>query len=178
MWQLTAPGGTTSIFGGDANVPSFFVFPTEISLSLGFREGEPTGPNGPIMLRFQEAGAMGPGIFQQRFGQAQVIAVRERPDLIELIRRNPLLQGSPPRMSAAEIEFRLADGRVGMMALTTSGAEVANLGGTWRVESIHGFIAPADRVSEAASALAHTFATSRENPQWRRPISTCGASCK
>lgn len=167
-WQLTAPGGTTLIFGGDARVPSFFVFPTQTALSLGFREGEPTGQNGPIMLRFQEAAAMGPGIFQQRFGQAQVINVRERPDLIESLRRNPLLQGNIPRMSATEIEFRLADGRVGVMALTTSGAEVAGLGGTWRVENIHGFIAPADRVGEAGAALAHAIATSRENPDWRR----------
>jgi hypothetical protein len=168
VWQLTAPGGTTLIFGGDATVPSFFVFPTQTALSLGFREGEPTGPNGPIMLRFQEAAAMGPGIFQQRYGQAQVVTVRERPDLIEVLQRNPLLQGNLPRMSAAEIEFRLADGRVGVMALTTSGAEVANLGGTWRVDHIHGFIAPADRVGEAGAALAHAIATTRENPEWRR----------
>ena len=167
-WQLTAPGGTTLIFGGDTTVPSHFVFPTQIALGLGFREGQPTGANGPIMLRFQEAASMGPGIFQPRFGQAQVVTVRERPDLIEVLRRNPLLQGDLPRGSAAEIEFRLADGRVGVMALTTSGAEVADLGGTWRVDHIHGFIAPADRVGEAAAALAHVFATSLENPDWRR----------
>jgi hypothetical protein len=168
VWQLTAPGGAVTIFGGDANVPSQFVFPTATALSLGFREGEPTGANGPIMLRFQEAASMGPGIFQQRFGQAQVITVRDRPDLIQALRSNPLLQANIPRMSAAEIEFRMPDGRVGVMALTTWGQEVPNLGGTWHVDTIHGLIAPADRVGEAGAALAHTFATSVENPVWRR----------
>jgi hypothetical protein len=167
-WQLTAPGGAAAIYGGDVNVPRYFVFPTDTALSLGFREGEPTGPNGPIMLRFQEAASMAPNIFQQHFGTAQVVSVRDRPDLVDGLRRNPLLQGSTPRISAAEVELRLADGRVGMMALTTYGQELGSLGGTWQVDNIYGFVAPADRVSEVGAALARAIGTSRENPDWRR----------
>ena len=54
VWQLTALAARSRSFGGDANVPSKFVFPTATALSLGFREGEPTGANGPIMLRFKK----------------------------------------------------------------------------------------------------------------------------
>lgn len=168
VWQLTAPGGNALFFGGDANVPQYFVLPTATSLSLRFREGEPTGPNGPIMHRFQEATSIGPDPFQRRFGPAQIVSTRERPDLIEYLRRSPLLQGAIPLISAVELEFRLADGRVGMMALTTYGQEAGTLGGTWNIDNVHGFVAPPDRVAEANAALAHAIGTSRENPQWRQ----------
>jgi hypothetical protein len=166
-YQLTAPDGAAFIFGGDQSMPAYFVFPTEIAISLGNREGQPTNGNGPIMLRFQEAASMGQSIIQQRFGRVQITEVRQRADLIEIIRRNPVMQGSFPQLSSAEIEFRLADGRVGMLALTTQGQEVPGLGGTWYVDNIHGFIAPAERAGEAGMALARAIGTSRENPRWR-----------
>jgi hypothetical protein len=105
-------------------------------------------------------------MIRQRFGQAQIVGVRERPDLMETLRRNPVMQGSIPQMSAAEIEFKLADGRIGIMALTTSGAQVGNLGGTWYVSNVHGFVAPPERASETGLALARMVGTWRENPQW------------
>lgn len=166
-WQISAPDQSAFIFGGDQSLPAYFVFPTQIALSLGNREGYPTGPGGPIMLRFQDAMSMGRTVIQQRFGQVQVVSVRERPDLIETLKRSPILRGSQLRMSAAELEFRLADGRTGMMALTTHGQEVADLGGTWYVDNIHGFVAPAARVPETAMALAQAIGTSQENPNWR-----------
>ncbi|MEO8294388.1 MAG: hypothetical protein ABI613_02655 [Gemmatimonadota bacterium] len=167
VWQINAPDGAAFIYGGDQNVPAYFVFPTETAISLGNREGYPTGPNGPVMLRFQDAASMGQTLIGRRFGQVQIAAVRERPDLLEGLRRNPVFQGSVPRMSAAEIEFRLQDGRTGMLALTTYGQEVNGLGGTWYVDNVHGFVAPSPRVSETAMALAQAVGTSRENPQWR-----------
>lgn len=166
-YQITAPDGAAFIFGGDQSIPSYFVFPTEIAYSLGNREGQPTNGNGPIMLRFQDAASMGQSVIRQRFGQVQITDVRQRADLIEILRRNPVLQGSIPQLSAAELEFKLGDGRVGMLALTTQGQEVRGLGGTWYVDNIHGFIAPAERAGETGMALARAIGTSRENPRWR-----------
>lgn len=166
-WQATAPDGAAVLFGGDASMPAYFVFPTEIAISLGNREGYPTGPNGPIMLRFQDARSMGHTLLQQRFGQVAITATRERPDLLELLRRNPVLAGSVSRTSAAELEFRLNDGRVGALILTTLGQEMPNLGGTWYVDGILGFVAPAERASETGVALGRAIGTSRENPNWR-----------
>lgn len=166
-WQITSPDGAAFLFGGDQKVPSYFVFPTQIALSLGNREGYPTGPGGPIMLRFQEAQSMAQTLLQQRFGQVQVTAARPRPDLLEVIRRSPVLSGSLSRMSAAELEFKLPDGRIGTIMLTTQGQETPQLGGTWYVDNILGFVAPPERASEAGMALARAIGTSRENPNWR-----------
>ena len=167
VWQITAPDGAAYLFGGDPNVPAYFVFPTQTALSLGNREGYPTGPGGPIMLRFQEAQSMGQTLLQQRFGPVQVTAARPRPDLLEVLRRSPVLSGSLSRMSAAELEFKLPDGRIGTIMLTTQGQELPQLGGTWYVDNIMGFVAPPDRASETGMALARAIGTSRENPNWR-----------
>ncbi|MEO8031637.1 MAG: hypothetical protein ABI765_12355 [Gemmatimonadota bacterium] len=166
-WQITAPGQTTFFFGGDQSLPAYFVLPNETALSLGNREGYPVSPGGPIMLRFQDAASMGRTVLQQRFGQVQVLSVRERPDLMEILRRSPIMQGAIPAMSAAELAFRLPDGRNGMLSLTTEGQQVGSLGGTWYVSNINGFVAPPERTAEAALALARAIGSSRENPQWR-----------
>ena len=167
VYQIAAPDGASYVFAGDQAMPAYFVFPTEIAYSLGNREGQPTNGNGPIMLRFQDAASMGQSVIQQRFGQVQITEVRQRADLIDILRRNPVIQGGLPRVSAAEIEFRLADGRIGVLALTTQGQEVQGLGGTWYVDNIHGFIAPRERAGETGMVLARAIGTSRENPRWR-----------
>lgn len=171
-WQATSPDGASMLFGGDPQMPAYFVFPTQTAISLGNREGYPTGPNGPIMLRFQDARAMGQTLLQQRFGQVQVTGARERPDLVNMLRRNPAMPGSLSRMSGGELEFRLGDGRIGTLMLTTYGQEMPDLGGTWYVDNILGFVAPAERAGEAGTALARAIGTSRENPQWRQDEAT------
>ncbi len=165
--QMTSPDGAAFMFFGDGSVPSYFVYPSQVALSLGSREGYPTGPNGPIMLRFLEAEVMGRRILEQRFGSVEVVTAHQRPDLIETLRRNPALQGGPSQLSAAELEFRLADGRLGILALSTQGQPVQDLGGTWRVDHIHGFVAPPERAGETGMALARAVGTSRESPAWR-----------
>jgi hypothetical protein len=167
-WQATSPDGAVMLFGGDAQMPAYFVFPTQTAISLGNREGYPTGPNGPIMLRFQDARAMGQMLLKQRFGSVQITGDRERGDLVNMLRRNPAMPGSLSRMSGGELEFRLNDGRIGTIMLTTYGQEMPDLGGTWYVDNILGFIAPADRAAEAGMALARSIGTSQENPNWRQ----------
>ena len=70
-------------------------------------------------------------------------------------------------MSAAELEFRLSDGRIGTIQLVTMGQETPQLGGTWYVDNILGFVAPPERANEAGMALARAIGSSRENPNWR-----------
>ena len=168
VWQLTAPGGAALIFGGDANVPSFFVFPNATSLSLGFREGEPTGPNGPIMLRFQEAAAIGPGIFQQHFGQAQVITVRDRPrpDRDTAAQSVTPGQPSPNERSRDRVPVRRWSSRRNGVDDVRRGSRKPR----WHLAcGQHPRIRGTGRpVGEAGAALAHVFATSRENAEWRR----------
>ncbi len=93
-------------------------------------------------------------------------SARARPDLVQIVQRNPLLQGQVSAASAADIELRLKDGRIGVLTLSTVGTATANVGGSWWADGIHGFIAPPERAATAAAAMARMVASGRENPQW------------
>ena len=116
----------------------------------------------------------GAQLVRNRFG-AQVTATRQRPDLVEIARRNPLLQRGPAAATAADIELKLRDGRIGVLTLTTfggSGMAGANAGTTWWADGIHGFIAPADSAGTAAN---HGRRPPRPVHQRRRSAGRSGA---
>lgn len=161
----TSPDGAMMLFSGDTWMPRMFIEPNATTRSLGNAEGQYTGPDGQMILPFQRAEDFGTHLARNRFG-AQVTGTRPRPDLVEIARRNPLLQGGASTASAADIEFRLKDGRIGVLTLTTFGAAMGNVGATWWADGVHGFIAPVDRTAQAAAALVRMLTTSRENPQW------------
>lgn len=165
----TSPDGTMQLVSGDLSVPRLFIEPNPTIQSLGYREGQVIGQGGPegqTVLRFQSADALGSQLVRSRFG-AQVTATRPRPDLVEIARRNPLLQLGSSAATAADIEFRLRDGRIGVLTLSTFGAAGAGqVGASWWADGVHGFIAPAASASIAAAALGRMLATARENPQW------------
>ena len=167
----TSPDGAMQLFSGDMTVPRIFIEPNPTIVSLGYREGQvfgQGGADGQMILRFQSAENFGAQLVRNRFG-AQVTATRQRPDLVEIARRNPLLQRGPAAATAADVEFKLRDGRIGVLTLTTfggSGMAGANAGTTWWADGIHGFIAPADSAGTAASAMARMLTSARENPQW------------
>ena len=161
----TSPDGAMQVFSGDATLPRMFIEPNATTASLGNREGQYSGPDGIMMLRFQRAEELGATLARNRFG-AMITGTRPRPDLVEIARRNPLLQSGASAASAADVEFRLADGRIGVLTLTTFGAAVGNAGATWWADGVHGFIAPADRSASAADAMLRMLLSGRENPQW------------
>lgn len=167
----SSPDGSLHLFSGDTTVPRIFIEPNPTILSLGYREGQTLGPGGPdaqMILRFQRAESFGAQLVQRRFG-AQVTATSERPDLIEIARRNPLLQRGAAAASAADIEFKLRDGRIGVLTLSTfggSGGASASVGSTWWADGIHGFIAPPSHAALVATAMARMLTSGRENPQW------------
>jgi len=167
----TSADGAMQLFSGDMTLPRMFIEPNPTITSLGYREGQvfgQGGPDGQTILRFQSAENFGAQLVRSRFG-AQVTGTRQRPDLAEIARRNPLLQRGPAAATAADIEFRLRDGRIGVLTLTTfggAGMAGANAGTTWWADGVHGFIAPADSASTAAAAMARMLTSARENPQW------------
>ena len=167
----SSPDGAMQLFSGDMTVPRLFIEPNPTIVSLGYREGQVIGQggaDGQMILRFQYAETVGAQLVRNRFG-AQVTATRQRPDLAEIARRNPLLQRGPAAATAADIEFKLRDGRIGVLTLTTfggSGMAGANAGTTWWADGVHGFIAPADSAATAAAAMARMLVSARENPQW------------
>lgn len=161
----TSPDGAVHVFSGDATIPRMFVQPNATTRSLGTSEGQLNGPDNLAYLSFQRAEDFGAGLVRRRFG-AQPTGARPRPDLVEIARRNPLLQGGASAASAADIDFRMPDGRVGVLTLTTFGAMVGNVGASWWAEGVHGFVAPADRVGLAAQVMERMIVSTRENPGW------------
>jgi hypothetical protein len=167
----TSPDGAMQVFSGDTTLPRIFIEPNPTILSLGYRVGQiigQGGPDGQMIQHFQSADLVGAQLVRSRFG-AQVTGTRPRPDLAEIARRNPLLQRGASMATGADIEFRLRDGRVGVLSLTTfGGTGMANAqgGATWWAEGVHGFIAPSADVAAAAGALARMLSSARENPQW------------
>jgi hypothetical protein len=167
----TSPDGAMQLFSGDITVPRLFIEPNPTITSLGYREGQvfgQGGADGQMILRFQSAESFGAQLVRNRFG-AQVTGTRQRPDLAEIARRNPLLQHGIAAATAADIEFTLRDGRIGVLTLATfggSGTARANAGTTWWADGVHGFIAPADHAATVAGAMARMLVSGRENPQW------------
>ena len=167
----TSPDGAMQLFSGDMAVPRMFIEPNATIASLGYREGQvfgQGGADGQMILRFQPAESFGAQLVRNRFG-AQVTSSRPRPDLAEIARRNPLLQHGPSAATAADIEFTLRDGRIGVLTLTTfggAGLAGAQVGSSWWADGVHGFIAPAGGASTAAGAMARMLTSARENPQW------------
>jgi hypothetical protein len=165
VFQSTSPDGAMQVFMGDTWTPRMFVEPNATTQALGNAEAVYGGPDSLMILRFQRAEDFGAHLVRQRFG-GRVTGTRPRPDLAEVARRNPLLQGGASAASGADVEFRLDDGRIGVLTLTTFGAAVGGVGATWWVDGVHGFVAPADRAAQAAGAMLHLLWTLRENPAW------------
>ena len=164
-FSSTSPDGAMHLFSGDATVPRIFIQPNQTTRSFGGPEGQYSGPDGQMILAFQRAESFGANLARKRFG-AQVTGTRPRLDLVEIVRRNPLLQNGDATASAADIEFRLPDGRVGVLTVSTFGTLGGNAAGTWWADGVHGFIAPADRTAVAAGAMARMLTSGRENPSW------------
>jgi hypothetical protein len=161
----TSPDGAMQVFSGDATLPRMFIEPNATTASLGNRESPYSGPDGIMTLRFQRAEDLGATLARNRFN-AQVTGTRPRPDLVDIARRNPLLLNRVSAASAADVEFRLADGRIGALTVTTFGAAVGNVGATWWADGVHGFIAPVNQTASAAAAMLRMLLSGRENPQW------------
>ncbi len=167
-FSSTSPDGSLHLFSGDATLPRIFIMPNATLTSLGHTQGQTTGPDGQMILAFARAEDLGAQLVRSRFN-GQVSGTRPRPDLVEITRRNPLLQGGVASASAADVEFKLADGRVGVLTLSTFGTSSGNGSyaiGNWWADGVHGFIAPPARTAQAARALARLITSGRQNPGW------------
>src|SRR5213075_3220275 len=78
-YTSTSPDGAMQVFSGDATLPRMFIEPNATTASLGNREGQHSGPDGIMMLRFQRAEDLGATLARSRFG-AMVTGTRPRPD--------------------------------------------------------------------------------------------------
>ncbi len=65
-----------------------------------------------------------------------------------------------------EADVRLADGRVGLLNVGTSGYVVPGLGGGWAVEDFYGFAGPAPEAAVLGATLARAMGSFAVNPRW------------
>lgn len=164
-FTTTSPDGAAIIFSGDSNVPRMFILPNQTTAQFGGGMSREWGPDAQLVMPFQSAGQFGAGLVQRRFN-GQVSGTRPRPDLVQIAQRNPLLSQGVSGATAADVEFKLADGRVGVLTLTTFGSQGTGAGGSWWADGIHGFVAPAPRVAQTGAALARMIGTFQVNPNW------------
>lgn len=165
VYQSTSPDGAAMLFAGDATMPRIFILPNEITTRYGQGSHSTWGPDAMFIAPFQTAEQVGAMLVTRRFG-GQVTATRPRPDLVEITRRNPLLPPGTSAATAADVEFRLNDGRIGVLSLSTFGNTTAGVGGNWWADGVHGFIAPPERAAQTGLALAHLVASTQVNPAW------------
>lgn len=164
-YQSVSPDGAAMLFAGDPTLPRMFVMPNDITARYGKGQNNTWGPDALYVAPFQSADQLGAMLVAQRFG-GQVTATRPRPDLVEITRRNPLLPPGSSAATAADVEFRLGDGRIGVLTLTTFGNVSAGVGGNWWADGVHGFVAPPQRAAQLGRALAHLVASTQVNPAW------------
>ncbi len=164
---IAAPDRRVFVFLGDQQ-PARFVLPSQVLLNLGLREGMPVQGTGDILMRFRHAGDIGPELLQRRFGALQVTARRELRDIAAQRQQaqQQVQTGSVAMVTAAEIEFRLHDGRIGAANFITEGYDIPNLGGGWSAEESFGFVAAPDAVPLAGAILARVVGSFAVNPAW------------
>lgn len=161
---MSSPDDAVQIILGDMSTPRF-ILPSDVVCSLGNCNGQPM-PNGDIVASFMNAADIGTQIIQRRFG-GQPTSRRDRPDIVRFRQqRQPMMGGTINAMTAADVDFNLQDGRIGTATILNSGYQVPGLGGAWSVDDFGAFIAPKDRMPEAARIYGHVIAHTRTNPQW------------
>jgi hypothetical protein len=162
----TSPDGAAILFNGDPSIPRMFILPNQTTDQFGGGMSREWGPDAQLIMPFQSAEQLGAELVQRRFG-GQVTGTTPRPDLVQITERNPLLaQQGLSAATAADVEFRLGDGRVGVLTLTTFGTQTPGVGGSWWADGVHGFIAPAPRVAQTGAALARLMGSFQLNPNW------------
>lgn len=167
-FDLTSPDGRIRLMVGDAAAPRFII-PSPLLLSLGNAEGQPVrGSPGLVMLRFRPAAEAAADLATRRFGRIEVLGLRDRPDLAAFRRQNQPqgVPGTVAMLTAADLEFRVADGRLGALSLVTAGWDAPGLVGGWGIDESYAFLAPPELTGLAGAALARVVGSLRVNPIW------------
>lgn len=165
---MASPDRRMMVFIGDRQ-PARFVLPSQVILGLGMREGMPVQGTGDIVMRFRHAGDIGTELLNRRFGSIQVTGRRDLHELAAQRQRRQgaiAVQGAAAQATAAEIDFRLSDGRVGAASFVTEGYDVPGLGGGWSAEESYGFVAAAEDAPVAGMILSRVIGSFQLNPAW------------
>ena len=169
---VESPDGQVTVRDGDVRVPQHFMEPNDILASNGCYEGQWASGGGYFILRFRPAVAFATEYVQQNVGQTcgnvEWSRQTERPDYIQqMAAQGLLLPGN--YYTAGEVAFTcesLGQTHVGYLFAVTMMHPAPGVANMWSVERLTGFVAPADRATQADAVLHRLLATTRIDLQW------------
>jgi hypothetical protein len=165
---------------GDVDLPPF-VLPTAMLRQLGFAEGASYSPGYGVtmqVLRYLPGEQFAGHYVTSRVGPTctglQIAGARPLPQTVDAMNAIMARHGSPvmtQRLHAGDVAFRCQRGAtpmVGYLFTATMLTAAADGSGTWTVEQLQGYLAAADRASQAQAVLARMVQSVRLNPEWVR----------
>lgn len=168
-----SPDGQTTLRSGDVSVPHQFVEPNQTLFNNGMREGQ-WASGGFYILRFMPAVNFATDYIARNVGQTcgnlQWLRQADRPDYVQnLASRGLLLQRN--HYTAGEVIFTCQRGGasyVGYLFVETSVNPNPGVANVWNVTKLEGFMAPANRATQADAILQRMLSSTTVNPQWWR----------
>jgi hypothetical protein len=169
-----SPDGQINVRSGDVRLPPQFIEPNQTLDSLGTHEGQLYPGTTSLVLRFRPAAYFAAEYVQrnmaQTCGNLRLVRQSDRPDYVQGLASRGLLL-SRNQYTAGEVIFTCQSGRqsyVGYLFAETSINRNPGVGSVWNVPRLEGFLAPAERASQADAVLQRIRASFAINPQWWR----------
>ena len=174
--ELVSPDGQIRVYAGDAQIPNFTI-PTEMLSFAGFREGTWYRPGYDTALMVQRY--VPAPTFAQQYAATKVAAgatdvhfdkVRDHSAALNLSGGNPQFSGVQTTAHAGDVLFTCTKNGKPQAGYVFAATQLTSMSGTegglWSVTANFGFLAPADRASEAEAVLRHVLSSYRVDPTW------------
>ncbi|HEX8162684.1 MAG TPA: hypothetical protein VF538_12505 [Pyrinomonadaceae bacterium] len=169
-----SPDGQINVRSGDVRLPPQYIEPNQTLDSLGTHEGQLYPGTTSLVLRFRPAAYFAAEYAQrnmaQNCGNLRLLRQADRPDYIQGLASRGLLL-SRNQYTAGEVVFTCQMGRqsyVGYLFAETSINRNPGVGNVWNVSRLDGFLAPAERATQADAVLQRLSTSFAINPQWWR----------
>jgi len=167
-----SPDGQVTVRSGDVRIPHQFMEPNQTLMNLGQREGQWGSGGGYFILRFMPAVNFAADYVQRNVagtcGNLRWLRQSDRADYVRnLAARGLLLERN--HYTAGEVIFTCQSGGqpyVGYLFVETSVNPNPGVANMWSVTKLEGFMAPADRATQADAILHRMLASTSVNPQW------------
>ena len=167
-----SPDGQVFVRSGDVSIPHEFMEPNQTLALNGEFEGQWASGGGFFIQRHVPALQFAADYVQrnwgQRCGNIRWVSQRERNDYLHnLASQRLLLQGN--YYTAGEVVFTCESGTgpmIGYLFVVTMMTVAPGVANMWNVQRLEGFLAAADRATQADAVLQRMLATSQINLQW------------
>lgn len=168
---ISSPDGMVVVRLGDVNFASKFIQPNQTLMNNGHTEGQFTS-DGTFIMRYMSGMDFASYYIQTTMGRNsqgfQWLNGIDRPDYVQ----NLAWYAHALRYayhSAGEVTYSYQfDGQacVGYQFAETAVTHHSELASMWNLQSLLGFVAPADRAAQADTVLQRAQSSNRHNPEW------------